>query len=83
MLDFETEKLLLLYLKNAYPIKRLNYGGRFRRAIIISAEKIFFLRDKSNFNESLANLSRILARTFHLKPEETINALKIHLNIRY
>jgi len=81
MIDLD-EKIILNFLKKNYPVYRLKYKKRFKRAIILDNNEIFYLSDGISMNNLYYKLLDIVKILFYIDEKKSGDILKLYLNLK-
>jgi uncharacterized protein YbaR (Trm112 family) len=76
------KKMMLKFLEKNYPVSRLKYGTRFKRAIILDNGIPYLLSDEAQHMCLRGNFMKILRLVFDCKDEISKEVVKIYLNIK-
>ena len=82
MISNQENVLILKFLKNNYPVFRVKYNGRFKRAIKIDNKEIYYLSDKDAINRLYSILLITIKRVFYINDKKCEEVLKLFLNIQ-
>lgn len=89
MMHEETNEMLLAFLTQYFPVKRLRDGRRFKRGILIegrwlgpkASDSKFFLKSQSDLNSAFSILYKILVDVFGFTATEVNPVLLTYLNV--
>lgn len=73
---------MIKFLMRNFPVSRVKKGGRFRRAIVITSDEIYFLSNKINYEQLAYRLFDILLTVFCVEEEEMKDVVANHLNMK-
>lgn len=73
-------ELVMKFLSNNYPFKRLKVNGLFKRVILINNDS-FLLNNKNSKNQLANELISIIRKVFAIDTIEATPLVKLYLNL--